>query len=292
MAGAKLKCYVKIKFRPVLFKRGSDIPRSMTLLHLFFLSLVQGLTEFLPVSSSGHLALFPRIFGEADQGILIDVALHIGTLLAILIYYRRDILNIVLAIVTWHPARVKDRNLGLLIALGSVPTFIVGIIIHVLFPEGIRSVAVITFNMVAFAVLMGFADKKGAQEKTVHDISVKGALLAGLAQSIALIPGVSRSGITMTAARFMGFKRTEAARFSFLLGIPAMAAAGAMSLLEIAQADNPGLWHDAAIAVALSFAAGLAAIHFMMRWLRNAGLMPFVVYRLALGVFLFFYLIV
>lgn len=265
----------------------------MTFLHLFFLSLVQGLTEFLPVSSSGHLALFPKIFGEADQGILIDVALHIGTLLAILIYYRRDIFNIVIAVVTWNnPARVKDRNLGLLIALGSIPAVAVGLIIHEVFPEGIRSVAVIAFNMIAFAILMGIADKKGAQEKEIHDVNIKSALIVGLAQAVALVPGVSRSGITMTMARFLGFKRTEAARFSFLLGIPAMAGAGLLSLLEIAKADNPGLWHDAAIAVGFSFLAGLAAIHFMMRWLRNAGLMPFVIYRLILGVFLFFYLVV
>lgn len=265
----------------------------MDFIHLFFLSVVQGLTEFLPVSSSGHLVLFPRIFGEADQGILIDVALHIGTLLAILLYYRRDIFNIALAVLTWNnPARRADRNLGLYILLGSLPAVAVGLVLHALLPDGIRSVGVITFNMVFFAILMGIADKKGAEEKTVHDATWKNALLIGCAQAVALIPGVSRSGITMTTARFLGFKRTEAARFSFLLGVPAMAGAGLLSLMEIAKADNPGLWHDAALAVGMSFVAGLAAIHFMMRWLKNAGLMPFVFYRLALGAFLFFYFIV
>ena len=256
----------------------------MTFLHLLALSIVQGLTEFLPVSSSGHLALFPHIFGEADQGILIDVALHIGTLLAIVVYYRRDVFAIARDVLLWRPT--TERRLGLCIAAGTVPAVIVGAVIHHLFPEGIRSVVIIALNLIFFGLLMGWADRKGAQEKKLEDVNLKTAMIVGLAQAVALVPGVSRSGMTMTAARFLGFKRVDAARFSFLLGLPAMAGAGLLSLLEVLESDAPGLMQDASIAIMMSFIAGLAAIHFMMRWLARAGLMPFVVYRVLLGILL------
>jgi undecaprenyl-diphosphatase len=256
-------------------------------LHLFFLSLIQGLTEFLPVSSSGHLVLFPHIFGHKDQGQLIDVALHIGTLLAILVYYRRDIINIIVAVVLWKRVDKKaDRNLGFCIALGSIPAVLVGFSLYLLFPGGIRSIGLITFNMIFFALVMGLADTKSASDKGLHDMTFRAALLIGCAQALALVPGVSRSGMTMTAARFLKFGRVDAARFSFLLGIPAMSGAGLLALLGLVDADNPGMLQDAAIAVVLAFFAGLGAIHFMMRWLKHAGLMPFVWYRLALGTFL------
>ncbi len=261
----------------------------MSFLHLLALSLVQGLTEFLPVSSSGHLALFPHIFGEKDQGILIDVALHIGTLFAILAYYRRDVFGIARDVICWK--KTPLRNLGLFIAAGTVPAIIIGGLIHYLLPDGIRSTTIIAANLIVFGLLMGWADKTGVQEKEVKDVTLKTALIVGLAQAVALVPGVSRSGMTMTAARFMGFKRVDAARFSFLLGIPAMTAAGLLSVLEMLESGTPGLMQDAAIAAGLSFFAGLAAIHFMMRWLAQAGLMPFMIYRVILGLALIVFLI-
>jgi undecaprenyl-diphosphatase len=261
----------------------------MTLTYLFILSLVQGLTEFLPVSSSAHLALTPLFMKEADQGILIDVALHVGTLCAILVYYWRDVWAIGWDVLRWKPT--FNRNLGIYIALATIPALAFGLLIHVLLPDGIRSVTVITATTLIFGGLMGFADLKFPQVKEVKDITLKQALLIGLAQAVALIPGTSRSGITMTTARFLGFKRVDAARFSFLLGIPAMVAAGAMSFLEIFKSDNPGLLHESVIAVGLAFVAGLCAIHFMMKWLKKFGLMPFVVYRILLGTFLLFYFV-
>jgi undecaprenyl-diphosphatase len=256
----------------------------MSFLHLLALSVVQGLTEFLPVSSSGHLALFPHVFGEADQGILIDVALHVGTLMAILVYYFRDVFGIAHDVLLWRPT--PHRNLGLYIAAGSVPAVLAGLAIHEMFPEGIRSTLIIAVNLIVFGILMGVADKIGTQEKGIEKVTLKSAFLIGLAQAMALIPGVSRSGMTITTARFMGFKRTEAARFSFLLGIPAMTGAGLLSFLQIAESNAPGLWQDALLAIVLAFFAGLAAIHFMMRWLGRAGLMPFVAYRVLLGIIL------
>lgn len=256
----------------------------MTLTYILVLSIIQGLTEFLPVSSSAHLALAPLIFGEHDQGVLMDVAFHVGTLAAILIYYWRDVWAIACAVLRWQPGPM--RNLGIFIGLATIPALAVGLAIHHFFPDGIRSVAVITATTLIFGALMGVADRFSPQEKEVKDIKLREALLIGCAQAVALIPGTSRSGITMTTARFLGFKRLDAARFSFLLGIPAMTAAGAVSFLEIFKSGDTGLLHEAGIAVVLAFVFGLAAIHFMMRWLQKFGLMPFVVYRLLLGGFL------
>lgn len=262
----------------------------MTFFQIFILSIVQGLTEFLPVSSSGHLVLAPHLTGVADQGVLMDVALHIGTMLAIVLYYRRDVWNISWAVLQGRRAKdQQSRRLGLYIAAGSVPALLIGGILHFTLPEGIRSVGVITFSMVFFGLLMGVADLFGRQEREIKSSTLRAVLAIGAAQALALIPGTSRSGITMTAARFMGFKRVDAARLSFLLGLPVMAAAGFVSLLEIAQSGSGEMWADALTAIALSFLAGLAAIHFMMRFLQKIGLLPFVFYRMFLGGFLFVY---
>lgn len=261
----------------------------MTLAYLFILSIVQGLTEFLPVSSSAHLALTPLFAHEQDQGILIDVALHVGTLLAILVYYWRDVWAIGWDILRWKPT--FHRNLGLYIGLATIPAIAMGLAVEHFFPDGIRSVAVIAATTLIFGALMGLADWKSPQVREIKDITLKQALLIGCAQAIALIPGTSRSGITMTTARFLGYKRTDAARFSFLLGIPAMTAAGAASFVEIFQSGKTGLVSDALVAVAMAFVAGLLAITFMMKWLKKFGLMPFVVYRILLGTFLVFYFV-
>lgn len=259
----------------------------MDLFQLTVLAFIQGLTEFLPVSSSGHLVLLPRLTGWPDQGIMLDVATHVGTLLAIVCYYRRDIFAMVVAVLRWNnPDTRPMRNLALLIVLGSVPAVLAGAAIHHFFPDGIRSVGVIIFTTLFFGALMGIADRKGAEERAVETVNWRTALYIGFAQALALIPGTSRSGVTMTAARFIGFKRTEAARFSFLLGLPAMAGAGFLNFLEMLDAGAGDLWRDAGVVVVLAFVFGLGAIHVMIRWLGRAGLMPFVVYRMILGVVL------
>lgn len=260
----------------------------MTLTYILLLSLIQGLTEFLPVSSSAHLALAPKIFGEQDQGQIIDAAMHLGTLAAALVYYRRDVFDIVMSILKWNDAgRAAPRRLGIFIVLATIPALIFGFGMHLLEPDGIRSVAVIAATTLVFGVLMGIADKKGAEAKTVEEMSLRQAMIIGCAQAVAaMFPGVSRSGITMTAARFMGFKRVDAARFSFLLGMPATAAAAALSFYDLYKSDNPGLLHEGMQAAGLTFIFGLGAIYFMIGWLKRFGLMPFVVYQILLGVFL------
>jgi undecaprenyl-diphosphatase len=253
------------------------------------LALVQGLTEFLPVSSSGHLVLLPQIIGTVDQGLLIDVALHVGTLLAIIVYYHKDITKMVLAVLFYKKNHdVQSRNLAFFIIIATIPAVLFGLFLHLTVPEGIRDVRVIIVTTIFFALLMAVADLRGRQEKEVKDITLKAAVLIGIAQAIALIPGTSRSGITMTTARFLNFKRVDAARFSFLLGMPAMAAAGTLGFLEIFEKGDLSLLTDALYAVVLAFFAGLAAIHFMMKYLTRFGLMPFVVYRLALATLLIY----
>ncbi len=264
----------------------------MTYTYIAILALIQGLTEFLPVSSSGHLVLVPLFLGEADQGLVLDVALHMGTLSAILVYYWRDVWKMAFAVLFWRRTKdVQSRNLGLYIVLATIPAVLFGFIIKMIFPEGIRSVAVITATTLFFGLLMGIVDLSGGREREMKDITLKRALLIGCAQALALIPGTSRSGITITAARFLGFNRVDAARFSFLLGMPAMAGAGFMALLDMIKADDPGLYSYAAAASVMAFFSGLAAIHFMMRWLAKFGLMPFVIYRMFLGGFLLVYFI-
>lgn len=261
----------------------------MTLAYILVLSIIQGLTEFLPVSSSAHLVLAPLVMDAKDQGILIDVALHMGTLLAVLLYYWKDVWQMAVAVLCWRAG--PSRNLALYIVLATIPALAFGLVIREFFPGGIRSVGVIAATTLFFGVLMGVADRFFPQEERLGDITLKKALIIGCAQALAIIPGTSRSGVTMTAARFMGFSRVDAARFSFLLGAPAIAAAGFISFLEIFQAHDPGLWRDSLIAVFLAFLAGIGAIHFMMKWLGKFGLMPFVVYRLALGCALLYFII-
>lgn len=256
----------------------------MSLWFIIVLAAIQGLTEFLPVSSSGHLALAPKLLHIADQGVLMDVALHLGTLMAVLLYYRADILRMIMAVLRWKDAnRVADRNQAIYIVIATIPAVAGGLLLHTFAPDGIRDVRVIAATTIIFGALLGLADIYGRRDKLIGNIRLRDAFMIGCAQALALIPGTSRSGATITAARTLGYDRVDAARFSFLLGIPAISAAGLMGMLEIYKSGSAEMMHEALIAVALSFVAGLAAITFMMRYLTRFGLWPFAVYRLILG---------
>ncbi|TAL29665.1 MAG: undecaprenyl-diphosphate phosphatase [Alphaproteobacteria bacterium] len=260
----------------------------MSHLYILVLSAIQGLTEFLPVSSSAHLALAPRFFGEKDQGQIIDAAMHLGTLLAALIYYRQDVLEIALGFLKWRdPKRGQARRLGIFIALASLPALALGFIVHLLIPEGIRSVTVIAATTLIFGLAMGYADKKHPEKEGVEGMSLRQAMIIGCAQALAaMMPGVSRSGITMTAARFMDFRRIDAARFSFLLGMPATAAAAALSFWELYKSHDAVMLHEGMLAAFFTFFFGLGAIYLLIRWLNRFGLMPYVVYRILLSFYL------
>ena len=263
----------------------------MPLLHIVVLALVQGITEFLPISSSGHLVLVPALTGWEDQGVVIDVATHVGTLVAVLIYFRRDVAAMAAGFLALA-ARRSDAGarLALLIVVATVPTVIAGAVLHELGPDLLRSAAVIAWATLGFGVLLGIADRVGATSGRMEDIGFRAALAFGLAQVLALIPGTSRSGITMTAGRFLGLGREAAARFSLLMSIPTILGAGTLAGWDLYRAGDVSLGIDAVLAVVLSCLAALAAIALMMRWLRRASFLPFVVYRIVLGIGLLIWL--
>lgn len=258
----------------------------MSFLQLLIIAIVQGVTEFLPISSSGHLILIPKLMDFPDQGPLIDVAVHVGTLAAIVSYFWRDV---------WGLARggfasvgigtaPAERRLFWYIMAGTVPAVLVGLFLKTGgYLEGFRSTTLVAINLIVYGVLLGIADRFGAQRKSFEELTLKDAVIVGLAQALALIPGTSRSGVTMTAARFLGYSRFESARFSFLLSIPAIAGAGLLAVLDLADA-SARMQSDAITAGALTFVAAILTMVFLMNFLKRASMMVFVVYRVAMGV--------
>ena len=226
--------------------------------------------------------------GAEDQGPLIDVAVHVGSLLAIIVYFFRDAWGLVRGGVSTIGIgdAPEQRRLFWWIAIGTIPAVAFGFFLQTQgYLDGFRSTDLVAANLIAYGVLLGLADRFGRQEKVYEDMSLRDAVIVGLAQALALIPGTSRSGVTMTAARFLGYKRVEAARFSFLLSIPAVAGAGVLIVPEIMQVGGD-LVTEALVTGALTFVAALATMHFLMRFLRKASMMVFVIYRVLLGVLL------
>lgn len=263
----------------------------MSLLHLVVLTVIQGITEFLPVSSSGHLVLVPVLSGWPDQGLNLDVAVHVGTLGAVLVYFWRDVGRMLSGLAGRRgPARRAGRALAGQIVVSMLPVLVAGGALAFLAPEFFRNPEIIAWTMLGFGIVLYLADRFGMTVMRVEHMTVAKALIIGLAQILALVPGTSRSGITMSAARFLGFERAEAARFSMLMSIPVIAAAGAAAGYRVAGAGDPILTANAGIAVALSFVTGLVSIAALMRLLRSVSFTPFVLYRVALGVGLLIWL--
>ncbi len=259
----------------------------MPLFQLILIALIQGVTEFLPVSSSGHLILLPGLTGLADQGQIIDVAVHVGTLGAVIVYFRHD-LRLALA---GLPRALVGRTdtpgarlaMGLIVA--TIPVTIAGLVLHLTgLDQAMRSVAVIGWAMLVFGLVLYWADRTGAQTKRADGWSLRDALIMGLWQVVALIPGTSRSGITITGGRHLGYTREDAARLAMLMSIPTIAASGLLLGGEVALGVDTGAMADAAIAAALAFFAALLALAFMMRLLRSVSFTPYVIYRIILGV--------
>ena len=256
----------------------------MGTLQIVVLALVQGITEFLPVSSSGHLALVPMLTDWPDQGLKMDVAVHVGTLLAVLLYFWRDVgllLTGVGHVLTFRGGPAS--RLVLHLALATVPVVAVGILFKDQIEASLRSLEVIAWATLGFGILLGIADRFGLTVRRMEHMRWPDALVIGVAQALALIPGTSRSGITMTAARMLGYERVDAARFSLLMSIPTIAAAGTLVGVDLARAEDWTVTREALVAAALSMVAALLAVAVMMAWLRRAGFMPFVVYRILLG---------
>ncbi|MEM6266982.1 MAG: undecaprenyl-diphosphate phosphatase [Pseudomonadota bacterium] len=280
----------------------------MTFLQLLIIAVVQGITEFLPISSSGHLILIPFFTEFPDQGPLIDVAVHVGSLLAIIVYFFKDV--VVLARGGFASIGIGkapfERRLFWWIVLGTIPAVAFGLSIKLgafnglatqLFGieivdgdlmSSIRFTDLIAFNLVVYGLLLGLADWLGRETKVFEDMTWRDGLLVGLAQALAIIPGTSRSGVTMTAARALGYQRVEAARFSFLLSIPAVAGAGVLIVPEIFEA-GAGLAFDALIAGVLTFISAFLTMAFLMSFLKRASMLVFVIYRVTLGAALFYF---
>lgn len=256
-----------------------------SLLQLAVLAIVQGVTEFLPISSSAHLILVPALTGWPDQGLAIDVALHVGTLVAVMLYFRRDIFYLLVGGIDLLRGHATEaRRLTLQIILATCPVVIAGFLLEERIANDWRSPALIATTTATFGVVLWFADRCGDRlDGTAAGLSWSSTLWIGMAQALALVPGVSRSGITMTAALFLGLGRTEAARFSLLLSVPTTAAAGLLAGTELVQSGNATLQTDAILAAALAFVAALAAIAGLMAWLKRSSFLPFVIYRLLLA---------
>lgn len=265
----------------------------MTLLQILVLALIQGLTEFLPVSSSAHLILGSKLFAWPDQGLVLDVAVHVGTLLAVLIYFRSTIAE--LAVAWWRPdgspANERHRQMGKLLLLASVPVILVGAMLHGQIEQYLRDVRVIAGATLVFGILLWIADARFPRSLKLRDMNLKPAALIGLAQVFALIPGASRSGVTMTMGRMLGYNADAAARFSFLLAIPVIAAAGGYGLSRMVRHSAAVDWGQFGLAVAASAVAGWVCIAAFLALLRHIGLVPFIIYRLALGAVLLVFFI-
>ena len=264
------------------------------------LGLLQGLTEFLPISSSAHLILLPVLVGWPDQGLTFDVAVHAGTLGAVLVYFRRELLRMSRSCRSALRTRSLDADarLAALIVLGTVPVVLAGLLLDAAGTLGVtgmaakfRGAAVIASTTVAFALLLWWADRKGTRTRSEASLGWRDALLVGTAQVLALIPGTSRSGITITAALALGFERTAAARFSFLLSIPVIAAAGLRSAAAALEASESMDWTALALGAAVSAVSAWLTVHFFLKLLERIGLLPFVLYRLALGALLFAFVV-
>lgn len=258
----------------------------MTLIQIVVLSLIQGLTEFLPVSSSAHLILGSRVFSWPDQGLVFDVATHLGTLLAVLVYFRKDLWQMAVPWLGRGRGDAKAKQLGITLVLASIPAILAGALLHDWVESVLRDVSVIAYSTIGFGLLLWWADARFTQTRVMEDMNLKTGFVIGLAQVLALVPGTSRSGITITMGRMLGFNADTAARFSFLMSIPVIAAAGGYGVLRMLLNNSPIDWLQFSLAVLLSALAGWVCIAAFLALLHRVGLVPFVFYRLTLGVVL------
>lgn len=264
----------------------------MTIFEIIVLAIIQGITEFLPISSSGHLLLPAELLGWQKQGLGFDVAVHVGSLLAIVIYLRKDIAQLT---VGWCQSVTGKKNdngrLAWLIVMATLPAVVIGYTGKAFVEAYTRSGLVIATTTIVFALLLWWADRASKQQFDVSDMNWKKALIIGFAQVTAMIPGTSRSGITMTAALFLGFNRESAARFSFLLSVPVIMGAGTLMGIDMMQSEETVDWNSIFWGAGLSFVSAYICVALFIRWISRIGMLPFVIYRLALGVILFWVLL-
>lgn len=269
----------------------------MDCIHAFWLALMQGLLEFLPISSSAHLILVPVVLGWEDQGLAFDVAVHVGTLLAVVIYFRRDL---ALILADWFnsllPKRIRARRasplpdavLGWGVIVGTLPVGVAGLLAKDWVETALRQPLVIALATIVFGLLLWLAQLFSSQRRSLTQLTLRDALIVGLFQAVALIPGTSRSGITLTGGLFLGLDRTASARFSFLLSIPVIFLAGGLETIDLFSSATPPDWYALGLGVAVSALSAYGCIGWFLRLLDRVGVLPFVLYRLVLGVVLLY----
>jgi undecaprenyl-diphosphatase len=257
----------------------------MSYFEAIFLALIQGLTEFLPISSSAHLILPSAILGWDDQGLAFDVAVHVGTLLAVVIYFRKEVVTLLRAFFgsVFKKQHNKESKLAWLIILATIPAGLAGLFLNDLIEMYLRSAYVIAISTIVFGVLLWWADKNSSLTKDEYQAGWKQALFVGFAQAMAMIPGTSRSGATITAALYLGFTREAAARFSFLMSIPIITLAGGYLGSKLAVSGDPIDLSVLMTGVLVSFISAYLCIHFFLKLISRMGMTPFVIYRLILG---------
>ncbi|QPH55768.1 undecaprenyl-diphosphate phosphatase [Pontivivens ytuae] len=260
----------------------------MPLLDLAILALIQGITEFLPISSSGHLILLPALTGNEDQGVTLDVAVHVGTLVAVILYFWKDVAIAFRGGLSLLTGRLSapGAHLALALIIATIPAVVFGLFLAVTdLNDAMRSITVIGWTMLIFGVVLYWADQVGVEERTAEQWTLRHAVIMGLWQALALIPGTSRSGITITGARLLGYERKEAARVAMLMSIPVIIASGVVIALDIPP-GNAQVWRDAAIAAFLACISALIAVALMMKFLERVSYTPYVIYRVILGLIL------
>jgi undecaprenyl-diphosphatase len=251
------------------------------------LGILQGLTEFLPISSSAHLRIVPEFLGWGDPGAAFTAVVQIGTEVAVVLFFWRDIWRIArawLRSLVQPPARSDpDARLGWFIVVGSLPIVVLGVLFKDQIETSARSLYIVGVTLVVFGLVLGVADRVGAKRRQISDLGWGHALLFGAAQSMALVPGVSRSGATISMGLFLGYTREAATRYAFLLAIPAVVGAGLFQLPEIPGGQNAYGPGPTALATLVAFVVGYLTIALLLRWVSTRSYLPFVVYRVALG---------
>jgi undecaprenyl-diphosphatase len=263
------------------------LPAVWDLLKAVVLGTLQGLTEFLPISSSAHLRIFPELLGWGDPGAAFTAVIQIGTELAVLIYFRKDIWRIGSA---WVRSLYRpeyrgqlDARMGWFIIIGSLPIVVLGVILKDVIERDFRNLWITGTTLVVMGIVLGIADRFSSNDRQIKHLSLRDAVLMGVAQACALVPGVSRSGATISMGRFLGYEREAATRYAFLLAIPAVVGAGLFELKEIPHGDNAYGWGPTIVATVVSFVVGYAAIAWLLRYVSTRSYTPFVIYRVALG---------
>ena len=257
----------------------------MDTLHVIVLAIIQGITEFLPISSSGHLILVPHFLHWPDQGLAFDAAIHIGTLAAVILYFRVQLSHMTTA---WFASLrtfelTPDARLGWAVLWGTIPVGLAGLLFNDYIEKNFRSPLLVASTLSVYGILLWLSDRMGKRVRDEYSVNWRDAMVIGIAQALALVPGTSRSGVTMTAGLTLGFTREAAARFSFLLAVPGTALAALLECWKMSQAAAPVDWQGVILGIVVAAASGFLCIHFLLRFIQRIGMWPFTIYRLMLA---------